>query len=59
MSNWKRNNSPSSKAERNTTLVELRAQKLNLYTKEFLDKFCDKGLINWDKLIRYNSGAKA
>lgn len=49
----------ASATERNAVLVELRAQKLNLYTKEFLDKFCDKGMINWDKLIRYNSGAKA
>lgn len=48
----------ASAIERNATLIELRAQKLNLYTKEFLDKFCDNGLINWDKLIRYNSGAK-
>jgi Type II restriction endonuclease EcoO109I len=47
----------ASATERNAVLVELRAQKLNLYTKEFLSKFCDKGLINWDKLIRYNSGA--
>lgn len=44
---------------RNATLVALRAQKLNLFTQAFLDRFCDKGLINWDKLIRYNSGAKA
>ena len=49
----------ASAIERNAVLVELRAQKLNLYTKEFLDKFCDNGLINWDKLICYNSGAKA
>ncbi len=49
----------ASATERNATLVEIRAQKLNLFTKEFIDKFCDEGLINWDKLIRYNSSAKA
>jgi Type II restriction endonuclease EcoO109I len=49
----------ASAAERNALLTELRAQKLNLYTKEFLDKFCAKGQIDWDKLIQYNSGAKA
>jgi hypothetical protein len=34
-------------------------KKLNLLTKEFLDKFCDNsGVINWDKLIEYNSGKR-
>ncbi len=43
---------------RNETLVQLRAQKLNLFTAAFLEKFCERGLINWDKLVQYNSGAK-
>jgi hypothetical protein len=45
--------------ERNGDLVKLRAQKLNLFTATFIEKFCDDGLINWDKLIQYNSGARA
>ena len=44
--------------KRNEELVNVRAQKLNLFTAAFLAKFCDEGLINWDKLIQYNSGAK-
>lgn len=48
----------TSATERNAVLVTLRAQKLNQFTQVFLEKFCDKGLINWDKLIRYNSSAK-
>jgi hypothetical protein len=44
--------------ERNDELVALRARKLNLFTQTFLTDYCDKGVINWDKLIRYNSGAK-
>jgi len=43
---------------RNDELIELRAKKLNLFTKSFLDDYCDRGVINWDKLVRYNSGAK-
>lgn len=49
----------TSATERNAVLVTLRAQKLNQFTQVFLAKFCDTGLINWDKLVRYNSGAKA
>lgn len=44
--------------ERNDELVALRAKKLNLFTQTFLTDYCDKGVINWDKLIRYNSGEK-
>jgi hypothetical protein len=42
--------------ERNEQILELRARKLNSFTKSFLDKFCEKGAIDWDKLVRYNSG---
>ena len=44
--------------ERNAELVMLYAQKLTLFTQAFVHKFCDNGLINWDKLVRHNSGAK-
>lgn len=29
---------------------------INLFTKEFLDKFCNDGTINWKKLVEFNSG---
>ena len=32
--------------------------KLNLLTAAFVDQFCDAGVINWDRLIRFNSGAR-
>jgi hypothetical protein len=44
--------------EHNDRLQKLRAQKLNLFTQDFLSGYCDQGVISWDKLIRYNSSAK-
>lgn len=32
--------------------------KLNLLTAAFVDQFCDDGVINWDRLICFNSGSK-
>ena len=32
--------------------------KLNALTASFVDQFCDDGVINWDRLIRFNSGSK-
>ena len=43
---------------RNGQLAELRVQKLNQLTLKFLSDFCNDGIINWDKLVRHNSGAK-
>lgn len=31
---------------------------INLFTEEFMDEFCVKGRIDWDKLVRFNSGRK-
>ncbi|MCK6567434.1 MAG: cytosolic protein [Chloroflexi bacterium] len=31
---------------------------LNLFTQEFMDDFCVDGMIDWDKLVRFNSGRK-
>lgn len=45
--------------EKNEELQLLYAQKLNLFTAEFIAKFCDDGLINWDRLVTYNSGKNA
>ena len=32
--------------------------KLNQLTATFVEQFCDEGVINWDRLIRFNSGRK-
>jgi hypothetical protein len=32
------------------------AQKLNVLTLEFSEKFCANGIIDWNKLVKYNSG---
>jgi hypothetical protein len=32
------------------------ARVLNLLTQEFMDNFCVDGRIDWDKLVRFNSG---
>jgi hypothetical protein len=32
--------------------------KVNKLTKEFLDQFCSAGVINWEKLLEFNSGKK-
>ena len=43
--------------ERNEALLELRAQKLNMFTQRFLTDYCNDGAIDWEKLVHYNSGA--
>jgi len=42
--------------KRNEEIQGLISQKLNVLTAEFVGSFCDDGVINWDKLIRFNSG---
>jgi hypothetical protein len=42
--------------ERNDEIDLLRDEKLNVFTAAFVDRFCDGGVINWDRLIRFNSG---
>ena len=41
-------------------VVEYRAtwdSAVNRFTKEFIDEFCnDEGNIDWEKLVRFNSG---
>ena len=32
--------------------------KLNALTASFVEQFCDEGVINWDRLIRFNSGSR-
>ena len=43
--------------ERNDEIVALRSQKINIFTADFINRFCDNGIINWDKLIQFNSGS--
>ncbi len=45
-----------SSKERTDELKVLYAAKLNLFTAEFIERFCDAGIINWQKLVTYNSG---
>jgi hypothetical protein len=43
--------------ERNSAFAESYANKINLFTREFANKFCDdEGRIAWNKLVEFNSG---
>jgi len=45
--------------ERNEEYMEQYCQMINKFTKEFVILFCDNnGIINWEKLVKYNSGKK-
>lgn len=46
--------------DRNDEFIQSYSQMINKFTKEFADTFClDNGSIDWDKLVRFNSAAKA
>lgn len=43
--------------EHNETYLIEKSKVINRFTKEFIDRFCDpSGLIDWKKLIEFNSG---
>lgn len=42
--------------ERNEEFYAEYSRILNLFTQEFMDDFCVDGRIDWDKLVRFNSG---
>jgi len=43
--------------EKNDTFVKSYSQMINKFTKEFSIDFCDdNGAIDWEKLVKYNSG---
>lgn len=42
--------------QRNSKFRREHAKVVNLFTKQFLEEFCDNGLINWKKLVEFNSG---
>jgi hypothetical protein len=44
--------------ERNDEFQVEYSRILNLFTEEFMDNFCVNGLIDWDKLVRFNSGKR-
>ncbi|MCD4830754.1 MAG: hypothetical protein K8R02_02970 [Anaerohalosphaeraceae bacterium] len=42
--------------EHNETFLEEKARIINRFTQEFLQNFCNDGIINWPKLVEFNSG---
>jgi hypothetical protein len=42
--------------EHNDVFEQEKNKVINMFTKEFLDLFCDEGVINWEKLVEFNSG---
>ena len=42
--------------ERNDEIDLICSEKLNVFTAGFVLRFCDDGVINWDRLIHFNSG---
>lgn len=42
--------------ERNKAFLAEYAKIVNLFTQEFMNEFCVNGVIDWDKLVRFNSG---
>lgn len=45
--------------KRDERFKALYGQKINQLTEQFLKLFCDKGIINWDKIIEFVSKKKA
>lgn len=44
--------------ERNEEFYAEYSRILNLFTQEFMDEFCVNGIIDWDRLVRFNSEKK-
>ena len=43
--------------QHNDRFIKLKGQIVNAFTKQFLEDFCnEKGLIDWKKLVQFNSG---
>lgn len=42
--------------QRNEKFLNIYSQIVNQLTLEFSQEFCDNGIINWEKLIKFNSG---
>lgn len=44
--------------QQNDAIAAVASQKLNTFTQEFVTRFCDDGIINWGRLVEFNSGAR-
>ncbi|MBI3244839.1 MAG: hypothetical protein HYZ49_21380 [Chloroflexi bacterium] len=43
--------------EHNENFIGERSRVINLFTKQFIDRFCDStGAVEWAKLVEFNSG---
>jgi len=42
--------------QQNQNFIRQKSKVINLFTSEFIRDFCDNGEINWERLIRFNSG---
>jgi len=42
--------------QHNTKFLRQKSKIVNLFTQQFLADFCDQGVINWKKLVEFNSG---
>lgn len=45
--------------EKNEEFQQLYAQSINRFELEILQEFCDDGIINWNKLVEFNSASMA
>lgn len=45
--------------EHNEAFLKEKARILNLFAAEFMEKYCDDGVINWERLVQFNSGNQA
>jgi hypothetical protein len=44
--------------QKNEEFLKEYAKIINLFTQKFMNDFCDVGEINWEKLVKFNSGKK-
>ena len=42
--------------QRNDEFNKEYSKIINLFTKEFMDDYCVDGVIDWEKLVEFNSG---
>jgi len=42
--------------QHNSKFLKQKSKIVNLFTQQFLTDFCDHGIINWKKLVEFNSG---
>lgn len=42
--------------EHNESFLEQKGRLINLFTEQFMEKFCSNGKIDWKKVVEFNSG---